>query len=124
MKSEIEPPTSEEFQDISKMISQGNQKSEQKKQKEVEKIVAGKDEEITRLKNHSQDLITQIKKLKREKRSQEEIQEEFHQKEVDLQNDFNKKLLQKNEEKSRLKILNQGLTEQIKKLKNEKLKNP
>ena len=116
MKLEIEPPTYEEFQDISEMISQGNQKSEQKKQKEVEKIVASKDEEITRLKNHSQDLIAQIKKLKREKRSQEESQEEFHQKEVDLQNDFNKKLLQKNEENSRLKILNQGLTKQIKKI--------
>ena len=74
------------------------------------------------MKNHSQDLIAQIKKLKRENRSQEEIQEEFHQKEVDLQNDFNKKLLQKNEENSLLKILNQGLTEQITKLKNEKLK--
>ena len=103
MKSEIEPPTSEEFQDISEMISQGNQKSEQKKQKEVEKIIASKDEEITHLKNHSQDLITQIKKLKRENRSQEEIQEEFHQKEIDLQNNFNKKLLQKNEEKFLLK---------------------
>ena len=75
MKSEIEPPTFEEFQDILEMISQGNQKLEQKKQKEVEKIVASKDEEITRLKNHSQDLITQIKKLKRENRSQEESQE-------------------------------------------------
>ena len=64
------------------------------------------------MKNHSQDLIPQIKKLKREKISQEEIQEEFYQKEVDLQN----------EENSCLKILNQGLTEQIKKLKNEKLK--
>ena len=117
MKSEIEPPTSEEFQDISEMISQGNQNSEQKKQKEVEKIVASKDEEITCLKNHSQDLIAQIKKLKRENRSQEESQEEFHQKEADLQNDFNKKLLQKNEENSRLKILNQGLTEEIKKIK-------
>ena len=67
MNSGIEPRTSEEFKDISEMISQGNQKSEQKKQKEVEKIVASKDEEITRLKNHSQDLIAQIKKLKREK---------------------------------------------------------
>ena len=66
MKSEIEPPTSEEFQDISEMISQGNQKSEQKKQKEVEIFFASKDEEITCLKNHSQDLIAQIKKLKRE----------------------------------------------------------
>ena len=66
MKSEIEPPTSKEFQDISEMISQGNQKSEQKKQKEVEKIVASKDEEITCLKKNSQDLIAQIEKLKRE----------------------------------------------------------
>ena len=71
MKSEIEPPTYEEFQDISNMISQGNQKSEQKKQKEVEKIVASKDEEINHLKNHSQELITHIKKLKRKKRLQE-----------------------------------------------------
>ena len=54
MKSEIEPPTSEEFQDKSEMISQGNQKSEQKKQKEVEKIVSSKDEEIPRWKNYSQ----------------------------------------------------------------------
>ena len=44
------------------MISQGNQKSEQKNQKGVEKIVASKDEEITRLKNPSQDLIAQIEK--------------------------------------------------------------
>ena len=41
---------------------------------------------------------------------------------MDLHNEFNKNLLEKNEENSRLKILNQGLTEQIKKLKNEKLK--
>ena len=68
MKLEIEPPTSKEFQDISEMISQGNQNLEQKKQKEVKKIVASKDEEITRLKNNSQDSITQIKKLKREKK--------------------------------------------------------
>ena len=76
------------------------------------------------MKNHSQDLITQIKKLKREKISQEEIQEEFHQKKVDIQNEFNKNQLQKNEEISCLKNLNQILTEQIKKLKIEKLKNP
>ena len=64
------------------MISQGNQKLEQKKQKEVQKNVASKDEEITRLKNHIQDLIAHIKKLKRGKISQEKIQEEFYLKEV------------------------------------------
>ena len=41
---------------------------------------------------------------------------------MDLQNEFNKNLLQKNEENSRLKKMNQGLTEQIKKLKFEELK--
>ena len=122
MKSYLKAPTSEDFKDISKMISQGNQKSEQKKQKEAEKIVSSKDEEITRLKNHSQDLIAQINKLKREKIPQEEIQEEFRQKEVDLQNEFNKNLLQTNEENSRLKNLNQGLTDKIKNFKNEELK--
>ena len=48
-------------------------------QKEVENIVVDKDEKITRLKNHSQDLIVQIKKLKREKILQVKIQEKFHQ---------------------------------------------
>ena len=46
MKSEIEPPTSEEFHDISEMISQGDQNSKQKKQKEVEKIVASKEKKL------------------------------------------------------------------------------
>ena len=41
---------------------------------------------------------------------------------MDLQNEFNKKLLEKNEENSCLKNSNQGLTEQIKNFKNEKLK--
>ena len=40
---------------------------------------------------------------------QEEIQDEFHQKDLDLQNEFNKNLLQKNEEKSHLKYLNQKI---------------
>ena len=40
-------------------------------------------------------MITHIKKLKGEKILQEEIQEKFHQKEVDLHNEFNKNLLEK-----------------------------
>ena len=55
---------------------------------------------------------------------QEEIEEKFHQKEVDLHNEFNKNILEKNEENSHLKKLNQGLTEQINKLINEKSENP
>ena len=57
MKLDLEAPTSEDIKDISKMISQGNPKFEQKKQKEVQNIVASKDEEITHLKNHSQDFV-------------------------------------------------------------------
>jgi hypothetical protein len=44
----------------------------QNMQKEIDKIITDKNEEISRLKNHSQNLITQIKKLKGEKKSQQE----------------------------------------------------
>ena len=37
-KSDLEAPTSEDFKDISKMISQDNQKSEQKKQEILIKL--------------------------------------------------------------------------------------
>ena len=67
MKVDLEAPTSEDFKDISKMISRDNHKSKQKKQKQVEKVSASKDEEITHLKNHSQDPIAKIKKFKKEK---------------------------------------------------------
>ena len=46
MKSNLESPTSKDFKDISKMISRDNHKLEQKKKKEVEKVVTSKDEEI------------------------------------------------------------------------------
>jgi hypothetical protein len=38
----------------------------------LDKVVADKDEEIYCLKNHDQSLITQIKKLKTKKKSQQE----------------------------------------------------
>ena len=41
---------------------------------------------------------------------------------MDLYTEFNKNLLEKNKENSRLKNLNQELTEQIQKIKNEKWK--
>jgi hypothetical protein len=46
------------------VIFQDNQKSVQKMQKEFDKIIVDKDKEISHLKNHSQNLIAQIKKLK------------------------------------------------------------
>ena len=41
-------------------------------QKDFDKVVANKDKEISHLKNHSQSLIPQIKKLKSGKKSEQE----------------------------------------------------
>jgi hypothetical protein len=41
-------------------------------QKEIDKIITDKNEEISGLKNHSQNLIAHIKKLKGEEKSQQE----------------------------------------------------
>lgn len=40
-------------------------------QREVDKITADKNEEVSRLKDHSEKLLTQIKKLKKDKKSLE-----------------------------------------------------
>jgi hypothetical protein len=66
-KSDPVAPSSKDLKDISKEILQGNQRSTQKMKKEFDRVVADKDKEIYRLKNHSQSLIAQIKKLKNEK---------------------------------------------------------
>ena len=69
---ELDPVTSEDFKDISKVILQENQKAMQNMQKEIDKIIIDKNEEFSRLENHNQNLIAQIKKLKGEKKSQQE----------------------------------------------------
>jgi hypothetical protein len=53
-----------------------------KRQKEFDKVVANKEEEICHLKNHNQSLIAQIKKLKNEKRSHKEKLEQLTSKEA------------------------------------------
>ena len=45
----------------------------EKIQEEFDKIISNKDKEVFLLKNHSQSLIAQIKKLKYEKKSQQEM---------------------------------------------------
>jgi hypothetical protein len=50
-------------------------------QKEFDKLIANKDEEISHLRNHSQNLITHIKKLKGEKKSQQETLKKLTSKE-------------------------------------------
>ena len=46
MKSESEVASSEDFKEISQMLSQGNEKSIQTTHKDFDKVVAGKEEEI------------------------------------------------------------------------------
>ena len=62
MKSKSEVRLSEDFKKISKMLSQGNAKSIQTIHKDFDKIIAGKEEEISCLRDHNQKLLLQIKK--------------------------------------------------------------
>jgi hypothetical protein len=76
-------------------------------------MLAKKDQEICRLKDHSKKLLTQIKKSNDTKQCIQKLEQENQ--------DLGKKLLEKDEETSHLKNLNQRLLEQIRKLKDEKL---
>jgi hypothetical protein len=98
-----------------KVILQDSQKSIQKlqdHQKEFDKVVIDKDEEISHLKEHSQKLLAQIKKSKDKMQCNQNLEQENQ--------DLKKKLSEKDEENSSLKKLNQKLLEQIKRLKDEK----
>jgi hypothetical protein len=116
MRSKSIIPSSKDFKDISKVILQENQKSISRMQKEFDEVITDKNKEISRLKDHSQKLLTQIKKSKDRKQCVQKLEQENQ--------DLEKNLSEKNEENSRLKNLNQGLLEQIRKLKEEKLENP
>jgi hypothetical protein len=74
--------TSKDLDQISKMLLSDKQQSILEIQKECDKIIIDKDAEICRLKNHNQSLVTQIKKLKNEKKSQKERLEQFYSKEA------------------------------------------
>ena len=54
MKTELEVASSKEFKEISKMLSQGNEKSIQTIQKDFNKVIASKEEEIYHLRDHNQ----------------------------------------------------------------------
>jgi hypothetical protein len=51
-------PSSNDFKDISKVILQEIQKSISRMQKEFDEVIKDKNEEISRLKEHSQKLLT------------------------------------------------------------------
>jgi hypothetical protein len=57
----------EDFNDISEIILQENKKAMQRMQKEFDEVITEKNEEISRLKDHSQKLLTQIKKSRKKK---------------------------------------------------------
>ena len=46
------------------MLSQGNEKSMQMIQKDFDKVIEGKEEDISCLRDHNQKLLLQIKKAK------------------------------------------------------------
>jgi hypothetical protein len=115
MRSKSITPSSKDFKDISKVILPDNQNSISKMQKEYDEVIADKNQEISRLKNHSEKLLTQIKKSRDTKQRVQELEQENQ--------DLGKKLSGKDEEASRLKNLNQNLLEQIKKMKDEKPEN-
>ena len=63
--------TPKDIEEISKVISQEGKKVIQNMQKEIDKITTNKNEEVARLKDHNDKLLTQIKKLKKDKKSLE-----------------------------------------------------
>ena len=62
MKTQSEVASLEDFKEISKMLSQGNEKSIQMIQNDFNNVNTGKKEEISRLRDHNQKLLLQIKK--------------------------------------------------------------
>jgi hypothetical protein len=118
MKSISEAPSSEDLKDISEAIFQNNQKSIQKlqdRQKECDKIIIEKDEEISRLRNHNQKLLAKIMKSKEKKQCFQKLEQENQC--------LKEKLTEEEEESSCLRNLNQNLLEQIKILKDERKEN-
>jgi autonomous glycyl radical cofactor GrcA len=115
MRSKSITPSSKDFKDISKVILPDNQNSISKMEKEYDEVIADKNQEISRLKNHSEKLLTQTKKSRDTKQRVQELEQENQ--------DLGKKLSGKDEEASRLKNLNQNLLEEIKKMKDEKPEN-
>ena len=94
-------------------MSQGNEKSIQTIRKDFNKVIAGKEEEISRLRDHNQKLLLQIRNPKNKVQCSQKLEEKIQA--------LQQKLLGKDEENSAMKRVNQELKEQIEKLKEDKL---
>ena len=57
MKTKSEGASSEDFKEISKMLLQGNEKSLQTIHNDFNKVIVGKEEEISRLRDHNHKLF-------------------------------------------------------------------
>jgi len=75
----VDSVTPKDIQDISKVIFQEGKKVLQNMQRKVDKITTDKNEEVSRLKDHSRKLLTQIKKLKNNKKSLKDKLEQLTQ---------------------------------------------
>ena len=62
MKTESEVASPEDFKEISKMLSQGNEKSIQMIHNNFNKFIAGKEEYISHRRDPNQKLLLQMKK--------------------------------------------------------------
>ena len=77
-----------------------------------DKVIANKKEKISRLRDHNQKLLLQIKKAKDKVQCSQKLEEKIQA--------LQQKLLEKGEENSAMKKVNQELEEQIEKLKRDK----
>jgi SMC interacting uncharacterized protein involved in chromosome segregation len=109
MRSKSIIPSSKDFKDILKAIHQENQKSISRMQKYFDRDIMDKNKEISCLKEHRQKLLTQVKKSKTTKESNQRLEQEKE----NLEKEFKKHLSELQEESVYLKNLNQGLLEQI-----------
>ena len=109
MKIESEVASPEEFKAISNMLLHANEKSIQTIQKYFDKVIAGKEEEISHLRDHNQKLLLQIKKEKDKAQYNQKLEEENQ--------DLQKQLLENIEENNHLKKRKQDLMDHILKLK-------
>ena len=95
------------------MVQVKELKSEKNK---IDNDLQERDEEISRLRDHSQKLLLQIRKKRDEKQCENKLESENQ--------DLKKKLSEKDQEASNLRNLNQRLLEKIKSLKEARSENP
>ena len=82
------------------MLSQGNEKYIHTTHKDFDKAVAGKEEEISRLRDHNHKLLLQIKKAKDKVHCSQKLEEKIQA--------LQQELLGKDEENSAMKKVNKN----------------